>query len=84
MKHRKIINRDTEKLQQTLYTEEFGTKNTSQFTGFSEPFRKTPCAQILSDKDIIIMTSSVTFASVGARKGKEGRQMYQAYIHGSE
>jgi len=80
MKHRQTVNRDTEKLRQTLYIEEFSTKNTSVHSGFSEPFRKIPCAQILSDKDIIIMISSVTFVPLGVRKGKEGRQIYLAYI----
>lgn len=32
MKHRKMVNGDMEKLQQTLYSEELITKNTSQFT----------------------------------------------------
>lgn len=84
MKHKKMVNRDTEKTAaNSLYWGIQYKKYLSVHNGFSEPFRKTPCAQILSDKDIIIMIS-VTFVSLWARKGKEGRRIYRAYIRTCE
>lgn len=81
MKHRKMVNTDTETLQQTLYYQGIQYKKSlSVHTGISKTFRKTPVAQTLCDQDKIIMISSVIFISSGEEKGKEGRQIYQACI----